>query len=105
MVRAMRFSLWREALLDIGRFDVRSLALFRILVGAVAFRDQLGRFAEAEAFYSDCGVLPRQLFRVLPLNDFDRYFSLHLLGGSIAHELLAGATCSDVPAGQAFCGR
>ena len=39
--------------------DLRTLALFRALLGAVLFVDLCCRMGDASAFYSDAGVLPR----------------------------------------------
>ena len=39
--------------------DLRTLALFRAMLGGVLFADLCGRMADAGAFYSDAGVLPR----------------------------------------------
>lgn len=61
--------------------DLRSLALFRVLLGLTILRDLFMR-AEAgglRAFYTDAGLLPRHLLteRMMP----DAHFSIHLMGG------------------------
>jgi hypothetical protein len=64
---------------EIFSIDLRSLALFRVLMGALAAADGLNRLSIAEAHYSDSGVLPRAAY----LADFaTQYeFSLTLLFG------------------------
>lgn len=46
--------------------DLRSLALFRMLLGGLVMADLLQHLSGVEAFFSDQGVLPRSLLR-LPL--------------------------------------
>ncbi len=41
--------------------DIRSLALFRVLVGILIFTDILGRFPDIEHFYTENGLMPFQL--------------------------------------------
>jgi hypothetical protein len=41
--------------------DLRSLALFRIVIAAIALYDLIVRFGNIRAHYSDAGVLPREL--------------------------------------------
>lgn len=40
---------------------MRSLALFRIALGALLLLDLIGRATDLEAFYADTGVLPRSV--------------------------------------------
>jgi len=59
--------------------DLRSLALFRIGLGAVVLGDVLNRLPNLRAFYTDAGVLPRSLL----LEKSASYpLSIHLLSGS-----------------------
>ena len=68
----------RKALL----LDARSLALARIGLALVLLGDLLARAADLATFYSDLGVLPRELLgratEAMP--------SLHSMGGSPAFE-------------------
>lgn len=62
--------------------DLRSLALFRIGLGLVLFTDALTRARDTEIFYSDAGIMPREMFRAF----FSRP-SLYLLDGSTGFAL------------------
>jgi hypothetical protein len=65
--------------------DGRSLAAFRIALGALVVADLVTRAADLEAHYSDAGVLPRDAFRRLfALSDW--HWSLHMSTGSVAGE-------------------
>jgi len=65
--------------------DARSLAAFRIALGALVVVDLLTRAADIEQHYSDAGVLPREAFRRLfALSKW--HWSLHLWTGSVAGE-------------------
>jgi hypothetical protein len=59
--------------------DIRSLAVFRIVLGLVVLMDLAGRFQYARVHYSDAGVLPRE--RLLDLVTGWRW-SLMLMNGS-----------------------
>lgn len=62
--------------------DTRSLALFRVLLGATLNCDLAFRAAEIPTFYTDLGVLPRA---ALITNFLDpRYFSFHFASGTTA---------------------
>jgi hypothetical protein len=62
--------------------DWRSLALMRIGLALVILCDLWVSAASLRAFYTDAGVLPRDMvFKYMPPD-----FSLHLLGGSAAFE-------------------
>jgi hypothetical protein len=64
--------------------DVRSLALFRIVLGLCLLVDLAGRAVDRTAFYTDAGVLPRSL-----LPHFGRLgLPLHRLAGSASFEAL-----------------
>jgi predicted DCC family thiol-disulfide oxidoreductase YuxK len=58
--------------------DLRSLALFRALLGLVVLVDALRRLCDARAFYTDAGVMPRQWLAAF--GEPDR-ISLHLANG------------------------
>jgi Vitamin K-dependent gamma-carboxylase len=63
-------------------FDERSLALYRILMGLIVMSDVLYRWVDLKSFYTDQGIIPRNLFlneMTLPWS-----FSLHLSNGSEA---------------------
>lgn len=64
--------------------DLRSLALFRISLALVTIFDLGMRIFDLRAFYSDDGVLPRELYRSL-MSPWQ--LSLHMLGGSYAFQL------------------
>lgn len=49
----------RPRLAQLFGIDLRTLALFRALLGAMLFVDMCLRLGDARAFYSDAGVLPR----------------------------------------------
>ncbi len=59
--------------------DLRSLALFRICLGALLLVDLLDRARDLTEFYSDVGVLPRFLLTSQYWNDV--WWSLHLSSG------------------------
>ena len=60
--------------------DLRSLALFRILLAATVCVDLLIRAGDLGELYSDRGVLPREL--LLLLEPSGNYFSFHLMNGA-----------------------
>lgn len=75
-----------QRLQRIAGIDLRSLAAFRIGLGALIFWDQLHALFNVRLFYSDDGVLPRTLLRqAFPQGS---QWSLHLLGGSVLFESL-----------------
>ena len=59
--------------------DLRSLALFRILMGALILVDLAIRSTDLTMFYSDQGILPRWLLLLRENNHLD--LNLYLLGG------------------------
>ena len=63
--------------------DARSLALGRVLLGALVLLDLALRASDLAAHYSDAGVLPRSAFR---LEAWDFLWSLHRLSGSSTFE-------------------
>jgi len=77
-----------EWIKNIFRIDLRSLALFRIVLGALVALDSFRKFFLVDDFYSDLGVMPR-------LHWIEHYmradkFSFHLLFGdsTVLHFLL-----------------
>ncbi len=73
---------------DLFGVDTRSLALFRVGVGACIAAKFAGHMLEARTFYSDAGVVPREAARELMQ---DGQWSLHLLSGEPWLEMLIGA--------------
>ncbi|MFL6440159.1 MAG: HTTM domain-containing protein [Terriglobales bacterium] len=59
--------------------DLRSLALFRMALGAVLLGDLILRSFDLTAFYTDFGVLPREVL-LEKFSPADR-FSIHLISG------------------------
>ena len=55
--------------------DLRSLALYRIVVGLCLVGSLIRRVSEAGTFYSSAGVLPADVLA----RDRDNVFSLHLI--------------------------
>ncbi len=66
--------------------DLRSLALFRVLLGWILIYDLILRLPVLNAFYTDTGVLPRSVL----LSEFNNpnYFSLFLMSGQYSQVLL-----------------
>ena len=71
-------SQWVQQLFGI---DLRSLALFRILLAAILIADLIIRAGDLTAFYTDAGVLPRDEMTPRPW-----LYSLHLLNGGAAFQ-------------------
>lgn len=80
--------------------DGRSLAAFRVCIGALVVVDLLTRATALEQHYSDRGVLPREAFaRLFALSDW--HWSIHLWTGSVAGQaalfsIAAVAACALV---------
>jgi hypothetical protein len=81
--------------------DLRSIALFRILLGGIILLDLIWRLPSLEAFYTDFGVLPREMVTVAwhgaAFFGFHQYFSsvpgvllLFLVNAVFAVMLLVG---------------
>ena len=68
---------WVELVLGV---DVRSLALFRILLGGVIVYDLGIRFSSLNAHYTDNGILTRAVLREISENPL--IISVNMLGGS-----------------------
>jgi hypothetical protein len=69
---------WAERWREVFSVDLRTLALFRFLLGMVFAVDMVNRFADLRAFYTDFGLMPREAAEVFagPLR-----VSLHLANG------------------------
>ena len=65
--------------------DVRSIALFRVLLGVLILLDLLLRSFDISEFYTDDGVLPRK--HLLSLSN-QWYWSLHAAGGDLWWQLV-----------------
>src|SRR3954464_11636806 len=66
--------------------DLRSLALFRVAIGACVLFDLIWRIPEIEAFYTDQGILPRDAF--VSKFSIPWTISLHLMSGAWIGQLL-----------------
>ncbi|WP_225333697.1 hypothetical protein [Halomicrobium urmianum] len=69
-----------SALADRLGVDIRALAAFRVALGATLLADYLRRSADLTAFYSDAGVLPRDVLAALYPSLAG--LSVHALSGS-----------------------
>lgn len=67
--------------------DLRSLAAFRIGLGAVLLADLAYRVLDFQAHYTEAGILPRALYREV-FSDVEIAWSLHLILGSPAYQAL-----------------
>lgn len=63
---------------EVFGIDLRSLALFRVMLGSVLFIDQCWRIQDLTVFYTDLGVMPRDF--LMQLNGLSRV-SFHLANG------------------------
>jgi hypothetical protein len=72
---------------DFLAIDVRTLALFRILLGSLLLADLAYRSIDLRAHYADAGVLPRAAHR-LAFGEVGGMWSLHLLSGSVEFQAL-----------------
>ncbi|HWY70645.1 MAG TPA: HTTM domain-containing protein [Terriglobales bacterium] len=84
-----RASWWKKVLSHLQAaysLDLRSLALFRIALGAVLLGDLMWRAADLTVFYTDFGVLPRAAL----LDKFSQAprFSIHLMSGQLAFQVI-----------------
>jgi hypothetical protein len=71
--------LFSRQLSSIFACDLRSLALFRIVLGLLLLAENLNRFSDLDTFYGDLGVLPRGPFLERWANMW--HWSLHLANG------------------------
>ena len=65
--------------------DLRSVALFRVLLGSLLLTDLILRSVNLATFYTDDGILPRSYLLVLS-NQW--YWSLHSAGGELWWQIL-----------------
>lgn len=65
--------------------DLRSLAIFRIVLATIVLLDLAGRLRDLRVHYTDAGVLPGELAR-RSLGEFR--WSLNLLNGSVSFQVL-----------------
>jgi hypothetical protein len=74
----------REALREVFGLDLRSLALFRVLLALLVLCDVVGRFGDLEAHYGEAGVLPLALVPTpgMGAGDVLLPFSLHLISAA-----------------------
>lgn len=72
---------------DLLAIDLRSLALLRILLGAVLVADLVYRALDLRAHYTEAGVLPRATHR-LAFGEIGGMWSVHLLAGSTESQAL-----------------
>lgn len=77
---------WRAKLGQVFSIDLRSLALFRMALALVLIADTGVALTNAEAFYSDAGVLPRPVLYEQVWAD-QTYWSLHALSGSVSWQV------------------
>jgi len=66
--------------------DLRSLALFRIALGAVLLGDLIARSSDLTVFYTDWGVLPRAA--LLDKFSLAERFSVHLISGQFLFQAI-----------------
>jgi hypothetical protein len=70
---------WRTKVLDVFGADLRSLALFRIVLALLVLADLANRATDLSAHYTDGGVLPRTALVTQVLSRWS--FSLNLMNG------------------------
>ena len=70
----------QHRLLTFFRIDLRSLAVFRMALGLLLIADLLVRFGDLTAFYTDAGVVPRDI--LVRQSPNAPWLSLHVWGGS-----------------------
>lgn len=67
-------------LMELGSIDLRSLALFRLALGAILLGDLLVRSSDLVAHYTDFGILPRSALIEQFLHPW--FWSLHFFSGT-----------------------
>ncbi|MDB6121769.1 MAG: hypothetical protein JWQ71_762 [Pedosphaera sp.] len=85
-MQSSQLRLWQPKIAKYFEIDLRSLAVFRIALGALILLDLATRLPDLRGHYTDAGVWPRSLALQEAATDRHWYFSLHLLGGSTAFE-------------------
>ena len=73
------FSLGKQAVRDMSAMDLRSLALYRVLVALILLYDLWVRSHDLVAHYTDQGILPRDV--VFQHLQYPYTFSLHMISG------------------------
>ena len=71
---------WHTRVVDVLGADLRSLALFRIVLAALVLADLTNRATDLTAHYTDGGVLPRTVLLEKVLSPWS--FSLNLMNGA-----------------------
>src|SRR5688500_13530865 len=66
---------------EIFSVDLRALAMLRIMLAGLLIYDLFARLGDLAAFYTDFGLLPRDVFLEKFSNSF--HFSVHLAGGKV----------------------
>ena len=75
-----RFGRFRDWCADVCGLDLRTRALFRVLLASLTLADLWNRLPDIEAFYTDFGVLPRATFITEFANQ--NLLSFQLFGGT-----------------------
>jgi hypothetical protein len=66
--------------------DLRSLALFRVSIGFVVLIDVLDRMIDAQKYYTDFGLFPRDM--AVKYGDFQRFAVLQMMNGQLWFQYL-----------------
>jgi len=66
--------------------DLRSIALFRMGIGALLVSDLVTRAIDLRAHYTDVGILPRE--HLISGGEQKLFYSLHMLGGDTASQVV-----------------
>jgi hypothetical protein len=77
----------RQTVQEFFSLDLRSLALFRVLLAYLLLADLANRWPDLTALYSDAGAVPRHHLDGSWLLDFSNPFSIHSLSGSPSYEV------------------
>ena len=77
---------WGKALLEAFSVDTRSLAAFRIAIGALLLVDLTSRARDLSAHYTDAGVLPCAARTMIYDGDRAYWLSLHALNGGLTYQ-------------------
>jgi len=81
----MQSQLWLDRLKTVFSIDLRTLALFRILLAVLILWDLVLRSSDLVAFYTDQGVLAREFYLALA-NPW--HWSLHAASGAVWWQIL-----------------
>lgn len=81
----MQFSYWQAELKKVFGIDIRSIALFRVLLALIILWDLILRSQDMLVFYTDFGILPRDLWLSLT-NQW--HWSLHAASGKLWWQIL-----------------